>query len=245
MTSRWLYIGTGQEEFSLREALMRTKQVDFLDVPPTARDLESRELVIEVLPEAEQKRETLRAVSQCKEWQGTVASIIEKDSATFWALQSGLGKRFVGFLIPPGAGKNDAVELLKGEITCQEALDCAAKAFKEMDWHVTICRDQAGGILFRVLAGMINEAAFMAQSAVAPVDQIDRMMRLAANFPLGPFEWADRIGLDRLFALLETLSKEFGPIYQPCPMIRRKVEAGKLGQKTGEGFYKYCEGGAQ
>jgi 3-hydroxybutyryl-CoA dehydrogenase len=69
------------------------------------------------------------------------------------------------------------------------------------------------------------------------------MMRLGANFPMGPFEWADKIGLDRILTLLEGLTKEIGPLYQPCPWIRRKVEAGKLGRKSGEGFYIYPEGG--
>ena len=242
--SRWLYLGTGLESSPILEALRKADRAHFLGGPPAFKDLESRDLVIEAFTEEDQKEKALRAVAQSREWQGTVASVIEKKSATYWTVQSGLGERFVGFHIAPGAGKTGAVELLRGEVTGKEAVDCARIAFEELGLLVTVCRDQAGGILPRVLAGMINEAAFMAQSGIAPVDKIDEMMRLAANFPMGPFEWADQIGLDRVLSLLETLSREFGPIYQPCPMIRRKVEAGKLGKKTGQGFYDYAGGDA-
>lgn len=243
--AQWLYLGTKRIGMPLWEALKKVKEVDFLDGQPSFKDLEGRELVIEAFPEEDRKEEVLRAVAGCREWQGTVASSIEGNSATSWAIRSGIGGRFVGFIMAPGAGKSGSIELLRGEITDPAAIDCVANAFKELDLLVTICRDQAGGILSRVLAGMINEAAMMAQNGIAPVDKIDNMMRLAANFPMGPFEWADKIGLDKLLDLLETLTKEFGPVYQPCPMIRRKVEAGKLGVKTGEGFYNYAKGDAK
>ena len=109
---------------------------------------------------------------------------------------------------------------------------------------VVICKDMAGGILPRTLAAMINEAAYMVQSGIATIEEVDTMMRKGANFPLGPFEWADRIGLDRILALLEALCQELGPIYHPCPWIRRKVEAGCLGLVSGRGFYQYPKGGA-
>ncbi len=239
---RWLYLGEDLIDVPLWEALKKVKEVDFLDRQPTHTDLANRELVIEVFSEKDRKEDVLRAVAGIREWGGTVASSIEGDSATSWAIRSGIGERFVGFIMAPGAGKSGSIELLQGEITDPEAINCAANAFKELDLLVTVCRDQAGGILSRVLAGMINEAAIMAQNGIAPVDKIDNMMCLAANFPMGPFEWADKIGLDKLLHLLETLTKEFGPIYQPCPMIRRKVEAGKLGVRTGAGFYNYVKG---
>jgi 3-hydroxybutyryl-CoA dehydrogenase len=243
--ARWLYLGTDLIGMPLWEALKKMKEVDFLDGQPSSKDLEGRELVIEAFSEKYRKEEVLRAVGGCRKWQGTVASSIEGDSATSWATHSGIGRRFVGFIMVPGAGKSGSVELLRGEITDPEAVNYAANAFKDLGLLVTVCRDQAGGILLRVLAGMINEAAMMAQNGIAPVEKIDNMMRLAANFPMGPFEWADKIGLDKLLDLLETLTKEFGPLYQPCPMIRRKVEAGKLGVKKGEGFYNYTEGEAK
>ena len=243
--TRWIYIGKDLKGTPFWEKLKERDDVDFLDGVPSLKDLKGKELVIETFLETDRKEEILKALADCKEWQGTVASLIEKDSATYWAIRSGIGGRFVGFISAPGAGRNGSIELLRGEITDPAAVDYSVNAFREMELLVTVCRDQAGGILSRVLAGMINEAAMMAQNGIASVDKIDNMMRLAANFPMGPFEWADKIGLDRLLDLLESLTKEFGPMYQPSPMIRRKVEAGKLGVKTGEGFYTYAEGAAQ
>lgn len=242
--ARWIYIGEDLEGTAFRERLKQTDGIFFLEGVPSAGDLGDADLVVEAFSDPGPKEEVLKTLAGYTEWRGPVASLIERDSATYWAIQSGIGGRLVGFIPAPGAGKNISVEILRGELTDPGALDQAAAAFKEMGLLVTVCRDQAGGILSRVLAGMINEAAVMAQSGVATADRIDNMMRLAANFPMGPFEWADRIGLDRLLDLLETLTKEFGPMYQPCPMIRRKVEAGKLGIKTGEGFYNYAGGEA-
>jgi 3-hydroxybutyryl-CoA dehydrogenase len=65
------------------------------------------------------------------------------------------------------------------------------------------------------------------------------MMKLGANFPMGPFEYADFLGLDHVLNMLEWLTEELGPQYRPCPLLRRKVEAGLLGKEAGEGFYTY------
>ena len=241
MSSQWLFIANGPHRTSLMQSVQGEGKVRWLDAPPTAENLASGELVVDFLPEDEHKREALMAMARCAEWDGMVASMIEKNSAAYWAFESGLGGRLVGFSMPPGAGKTFAVELFRGEVTSPKAVDLVSRVFKALNWHVTVCRDQTGGILFRVLAGMINEAAFTVQSGIATVDQIDRMMRLAANFPMGPFAWADQIGLDRVLSLLEVLKDEVGSIYHPCPMIRRKVESGQLGQKTGQGFYVYSQ----
>ena len=235
----WLYLGEDQDDSLMKQAKEKGISVTWLDKIPDPKDLESKGFVVDSFAESDLKENALRAIVECKEWKGPVASRLETESATSWAIRSGLRERFVGFQRTPGS-----VELLKGEITGEEAIGYAQKSFSEIDLLVIICRDQTGGILPRVLASMINEAAYMAQSGIASVDKIDRIMSLGANFPMGPFEWADKIGLDRILTLLESLSKEFGPQYQPCPWIRRKVEAGKLGFKTGEGFYNYSEGDA-
>jgi len=86
---------------------------------------------------------------------------------------------------------------------------------------------------------MINEAIYVSMYGLAQMEDIDQMMRLGANFPMGPFEYADYLGLDRVLKTLEWLAEELGPQYRPCPLLRRKVEAGLLGKKTGKGFYEY------
>lgn len=236
--SNWLILSDGDKDSWIRRVI-KDKAVEWLSEIPTSDDLESRTLIIEAISNLEKKEATLTAVANCKTWNGPVATLLANGSATFWSLKSGLRERLIGFQASPNDEKSPAVELFEAEMTRKENLQSVESFFRDLDFKVFICRDQVGGILPRVLAGMINEAAYMAYSGIAPVEKIDRMMRLAANFPMGPFEWADKIGLDHLITLLESLQKELGPKYQPCPLIRRKVEGGNLGIKTGEGFYSY------
>ena len=242
--SEWLVLCTEETDSWVKRVFEKVPMVAWLNKAPGPTDLESKELVVEAFLANDLKAEALRAISACENWRGPVASRISDGSATQWAIRSGLGGRLVGFQDSPNSEDPPAVELFRGETTESEVLREIQGRFEGAGFLVFLCRDQAGGILPRVLASMINEAASMAYGGIAPVDRIDRMMRLGANFPMGPLEWADRIGLDRVLALLEAMQKELGPQYQPCPWIRRKVEAGQLGVKTGEGFYNYASGGA-
>jgi 3-hydroxybutyryl-CoA dehydrogenase len=241
--SGWLYLGPDQKDPWMKSVIEKNPAVMWLDRIPTSNDLKFKELVVEAFPEGDLKGEMLKALSQCKEWKGPVASLIERSSATYWAAQSKLEERLIGFRLCPSSDAPHSVELLRGEITKDEVLRVVQEALRELGFLVFICKDQAGGILPRVLAAMINEAAYMVFYGIATVEEIDRMMRLGANFPMGPFEWADRMGLDHIITILEVMSQELGPHYNPCPWIRRKVEAGQVGVKTGRGFYQHSAGG--
>ncbi|MBW2029467.1 MAG: 3-hydroxybutyryl-CoA dehydrogenase [Deltaproteobacteria bacterium] len=220
-------------------------RVSRLHGTPKAQDLRSKRAVLEAFPEGDEKDRILLSLAQNEKWSGPVASLYTLQSVTSLATKSGLGARLIGFQPSPGGGENPGVELLRGEETSQETARDIREVFEDLGFRVFLCRDQAGGILPRVLVSIINEAAYMAWAGIAPPEKIDTMMRLGANFPMGPFQWADHIGLDRVLGFLECLSRELGSHYQPCPWIRRKVEAGKLGIKTGEGFYRYEEGGGR
>lgn len=220
-------------------------RVSRLDGIPKAQDLRSKRAVLEGFPDENEKERALLSIAQNEKWSGPVASLYTLQSITSLATRCGLGARLVGFQPSPGRGEKPGVELLRGEDTSPEAIKKVREVFEGLGFMVFPCRDQAGGILLRVLVSLINEAAYMAWTGIAPPEKIDTMMRLGANFPMGPFQWADHMGLDRVLELLECLSRELGSHYQPCPWIRRKVEAGKLGKKTGEGFYRYDQGGGQ
>ena len=100
--------------------------------------------------------------------------------------------------------------------------------------------DYPGFIANRVLMPMINEAAFALMEGVGTASAIDTVMKLGMNHPMGPLELADFIGLDTCLAILEVLHREIGDDrYRPCPLLRKHVEAGWLGRKTGRGFYPY------
>jgi len=160
-------------------------------------------------------------------------------SVTAMAKQVGNPECFVGFSLSGLFPEKRLVELIGGERTSSDAVAVAKDLFEKLQFTVVISQDRPGYVLNRVVASMINEAIYVSMYGLAEMEDIDQMMRLAANFPLGPFEYADFVGLDRVLKTLEWLTEELGPQYRPCPLLRRKVEAGFLGRKTGRGFYAY------
>lgn len=160
-------------------------------------------------------------------------------SVTAMAKQVGTPERFIGFSLSGFFPEKKLVELIGGERTDSDAVAKAKDLFEKIGFTVVIAQDRPGYVLNRVVASMINEAVYVNMYGLAQMEDIDQMMRLGANFPLGPFEYADAVGLDRVFKTLEWLTEELGPQYRPCPVLRRKVEAGFLGRKTGRGFYTY------
>jgi 3-hydroxybutyryl-CoA dehydrogenase len=101
-------------------------------------------------------------------------------------------------------------------------------------------KDVPGFIVNRILMPMINEAIFALEETVASPEDIDLAMTTGANHPVGPLALADRIGLDTVLAICEVLYRELNDRkFRPCPLLRRYVEAGRLGRKTGRGFFLY------
>jgi len=100
--------------------------------------------------------------------------------------------------------------------------------------------DQPGFIVNRILMPMINEAIFALSEGLGTPEDIDLGMKLGTNHPMGPLQLADFIGLDTCLAIMEVLHEGLGdPKYAPCPLLRRHVAAGRLGRKSGRGFYEY------
>ncbi len=160
-------------------------------------------------------------------------------SVTRAAGRMGCSERIVGFSISKSFQERRFIEVIGGERTGSDAVTTARNLFERLQFTVVISKDHPGYILNRVVASMINEAIYVSMYGLAQMEDIDQMMRLGANFPMGPFEYADYLGLDRVLKTLEWLAEELGPQYRPCPLLRRKVEAGLLGKKTGKGFYEY------
>jgi 3-hydroxybutyryl-CoA dehydrogenase len=132
------------------------------------------------------------------------------------------------------------VEIIKGLATSEETYQITRDLTLKMGKTPVPANDSPGFISNRILLPMINEAVFVLYEGIGSPEDIDQVMKLGMNHPLGPLALADLIGLDICLAALEVLHKGLGDDkYRPCPLLRKYVDAGWLGRKAGRGFYKY------
>ncbi len=132
------------------------------------------------------------------------------------------------------------VEIVRGEATSDEVHDAIDQLARGLQKTPVTVADVPGFVSNRVLMPMINEAVFCLQEGVATAEDIDTVMHLGMAHPMGPLRLADLIGLDICLAIMEVLHRGYGDSkYRPCPLLRRKVDAGHTGRKAGQGFYSY------
>ena len=135
------------------------------------------------------------------------------------------------------------VEVINGYATEQNVTDTVVELSKKLGKVPCVVNDYPGFIANRILMPMINEAIYSLYEGVAGVEEIDTVMKLGMAHPMGPLQLADFIGLDVCKSILHVLHDGFGnPKYAPCPLLVNMVTAGKLGAKSGEGFYVYQKG---
>ena len=135
------------------------------------------------------------------------------------------------------------VEIINGYATKPEVTETVVQMSKQLGKIPCVVNDYPGFIANRILMPMINEAIYSLYEGVAGVEEIDTVMKLGMAHPMGPLQLADFIGLDVCLSILQVLVDGFGnPKYAPCPLLINMVMAGKLGVKTGEGFYTYQQG---
>jgi 3-hydroxybutyryl-CoA dehydrogenase len=133
------------------------------------------------------------------------------------------------------------VEVIRGQATSDGTMRTVMELSRALGKTPVEVNDFPGFVANRVLMPMINEAIFAVHEGVAKPEAIDQVMKLGMNHPMGPLTLADFIGLDVCLAILEVLHDGFGdPKYRPCPLLRRMVDAGWLGRKSGRGFYTYA-----
>ncbi|MBI5014343.1 MAG: 3-hydroxybutyryl-CoA dehydrogenase [Deltaproteobacteria bacterium] len=241
----WKAIGKfleGQVQKGKLEGLARDEIASritlWTDLAPGCRDAD---LVIEAIPEAiALKRDLFGMLDRLCPPHAILAS----NTSTLWISEIAAATRrpeqCIGthFLIP--AASTPLVEVVRGARTSDEthraALDFLARCGKET---VTVA-DAPGFVINRLYLPLVNEAFFVLESGLASAEEIDRSCLKGLGFPLGPLAAADAFGLDVLLACLETLHRELGDKYRPCPLLVRLVRAGCLGRKTGQGVFAYA-----
>jgi len=136
------------------------------------------------------------------------------------------------------------VEVIRGLETSDEACDLTTALCGRLGKTPVLVNDYPGFVSNRILMPMINEAVVCLMEGVAEAEAIDRVMTLGMNHPMGPLALADLIGLDTCLAIMEVLHRDLGDSkYRPCPLLRKYVAAGRLGRKTGRGFFGYGSDG--
>ncbi len=205
-----------------------------------ANTLEDSDLVIEAIFENKEKKiEIFKSIEkllkpECIFASNTSSISITELSASFRA------DRFIGmhFMNPVPVMK--LVEIIRGYSTSDNTYTTIKELSLKLDKVPVEVFDYPGFISNRILMPMINEAIFAFMEGVASVEDIDTVMKLGMNHPMGPLTLADFIGLDVCLAIMEVLYTGFNdPKYRPCPLLKKMVAAQKLGRKTGEGFFKY------
>ena len=155
-------------------------------------------------------------------------------------------ERFVGMHFFSPVPRMPLMEIVRGYQTSDEALERARKLGEFMGKSCIIAQDEAGFIVNRMLIPMLNEACVLVERRIGTSEEIDRGVKLGLNHPMGPLELMDMIGIDVELAVMEVLHHELGdPKYRPAVSLRRMVDSGFLGKKTGAGFYIYHEDGTK
>lgn len=211
-----------------------TFKVGVESIPPDT------DLVIEAIYENKEAKTNLyKKLHQLVKAESIFASNTSAISITELAVNN-RPEKFIGmhFMNPVPVMK--LVEIIRGYSTSDETFQIIKDLTLKLDKTPVEVHDYPGFISNRILMPMINEAIFALMEGVAKTEDIDTVMKLGMNHPMGPLTLADFIGLDVCLAIMEVLYYGFNdPKYRPCPLLKKMVAANKLGRKTGEGFFKY------
>ncbi|RIH83121.1 putative 3-hydroxybutyryl-CoA dehydrogenase [Meiothermus luteus] len=208
-------------------------------------DLRDCDLVVEAIVEHEPtKLELFRELDSLAKPGAILASNTSSIPITRLAAATRRPERFIGMHFMNPVPLMELVEVIRGYLTSDETTRAVLEVARRMGKTPVEVNDYPGFVSNRVLLPMINEAIQCVMEGVATPEAIDQVMRLGMNHPMGPLTLADFIGLDTCLAIMEVLHRGLGDDkYRPSPLLRKMVEAGLLGRKSGRGFYRYDEKG--
>ncbi len=186
------------------------------------------------------KTEVLRSLDEVTKTEAILASNTSSISITKLGARTKRPDKVIGMHFMNPVPVMNLVEIIRGAATSDETYEKTRALAEKLGKTPLECQDSPGFISNRVLMPMINEAIFALYEGVATRESIDGIMKMGMNHPMGPLALADFIGLDVCLAIMNVLHDGFDDSkYRPCPLLKRYVDAGWLGKKSGRGFYKY------
>jgi 3-hydroxybutyryl-CoA dehydrogenase len=204
--------------------------------------LSAADLVIEAATEnLEIKRVILKRADELLNPRSILATNTSSISITQLAAATSHPERFIGMHFFNPVPLMPLVELIRGLLTSEPTRARAADFIGVIGKTAVNAMNAPGFAVNRILCPMLNEAIFALQEGVASAEDIDAGMKLGCNHPIGPLALADLVGLDTLLSIMEVFQRDFGdPKYRPAPLLRELVAAGRLGRKSGRGFFTYA-----
>lgn len=211
-----------------------------LDLKNTVKNID---LMVEAVPELFELKKSIFSDADANAPEHTIfASNTSSISITKLAAQTNRPERFIGMHFFNPVPMMKLVEVINGLKTSSEVTESILALSEKLGKVPVSANDSPGFVSNRVLMPMINEAIFTVYEGVATAEAVDQVMKLGMAHPMGPLRLADFIGLDVCLDILNVLYDGFkDPKYRPCPLLVKMVDAGKLGDKTGEGFFTRCK----